>query len=577
MRAGARPQPRRSGCAASSSCLPRLAAARRLRRRAQLASTAPLRGRVRPRDDDPRPQLQARARTRTSALRGARDARARAAAARRSHRVDRRLASRRATTSSRTCGVPARQDRRRAARRSAPPRTAAPTPEAGAARAARRSATGRVLLCAVGQAPAQEPRAAARGARADPAPSARPVLVLPGYPTPHEAELRARAARARRSPATCASSAGCAAPTSRACTRSPPRSCSRRSTRASGCRCSRRWRAACRSPARTASSLPEVAGDAALLFDPERPGGDRRARSSGCSATAPRRERLRARRAASAPRASPGSARRELTLAAYERALAAARVGAATVLAARRSSDSRRALRGEPVARSSSRSAAPASCTRRIARGEVLGRGADAATKPLTPSSTSSTAALSVAARRRRSACRARPPRRRPGRSPRGATAAPGTARARSAVVDARSASTKPGRVDDVRRARARAIAAQHRGALGPVAEDRAAQLGQPRARASATAGTSAGARFSRDVAAGEDDDAARPALGSGGVRSPAYSPSSTVDLAAQALVAQPVARAGARSRTRAGGTRTHSALHRAADAPPARPRYSRQ
>ena len=59
----------------------------------------------------------------------------------------------------------------------------------------------------VRQAPAQEPRRADRRARADPA-RERPLLVLPGYPTWHERELRARAAAARARARTCASSAG---------------------------------------------------------------------------------------------------------------------------------------------------------------------------------------------------------------------------------------------------------------------------------------------------------------------------------------------------------------------------------
>ena len=50
------------------------------------------------------------------------------------------------------------------------------------------------------------------------------------------------------------------------------RSSSRRCTRGSGCPRSRRWRAAARSRARTSTSLPEVAGDAARLFDPRRSG-----------------------------------------------------------------------------------------------------------------------------------------------------------------------------------------------------------------------------------------------------------------------------------------------------------------
>ncbi len=48
-----------------------------------------------------------------------------------------------------------------------------------------------------------------------------------------------------------------------------PRSSSPADSRAGGCRSPRPSRWACRSPARTATSLPEVAGDAALLFDPQ--------------------------------------------------------------------------------------------------------------------------------------------------------------------------------------------------------------------------------------------------------------------------------------------------------------------
>ncbi len=99
------------------------------------------------------------------------------------------------------------------------------------------------------------------------APEARPVLVLPGYPTAHEAELRARAAALGiaddvRFPAWLSSAEleglwaiarafvfpslyeGFGLPVLEAMARNVPVACS------------------------NASSLPEVAGDAALLFDP---------------------------------------------------------------------------------------------------------------------------------------------------------------------------------------------------------------------------------------------------------------------------------------------------------------------
>jgi glycosyltransferase involved in cell wall biosynthesis len=105
------------------------------------------------------------------------------------------------------------------------------------------------------------------GALARIAPEARPVLVLPGYPTAHEAELRARAAALGiaqdvRFPAWLSSAEleglwaiarafvfpslyeGFGLPVLEAMARDVPVACS------------------------NASSLPEVAGDAALLFDP---------------------------------------------------------------------------------------------------------------------------------------------------------------------------------------------------------------------------------------------------------------------------------------------------------------------
>ncbi len=85
------------------------------------------------------------------------------------------------------------EDRRRAARASA---AAAGSADAGRASCAQRSgsATGRCVLSALGQAAAQEPRAAARRAGARSRRSAGRCSCCPGYPTPHEAELRAHAA-----------------------------------------------------------------------------------------------------------------------------------------------------------------------------------------------------------------------------------------------------------------------------------------------------------------------------------------------------------------------------------------------
>jgi glycosyltransferase involved in cell wall biosynthesis len=146
----------------------------------------------------------------------------------------------------------------------------------------------------------------------------RPVLVVPGYPTPHETELRARAAslgvdgdvvfpawlsasdlEGLYAIATCATFPslyeGFGLPVLEAMARGVPVACSDR------------------------SSLPEVAGDAALLFDPEDVGVIRSSleRLLGDGAL---RERLREAGRAQAARFSWERTARE-TVASYERAL----------------------------------------------------------------------------------------------------------------------------------------------------------------------------------------------------------------------------------------------------------------
>jgi glycosyltransferase involved in cell wall biosynthesis len=145
----------------------------------------------------------------------------------------------------------------------------------------------------------------------------RPVLVLPGYPTPHEAELRARAAAlgvAAAFPAWVSPedleglyaladafvfpslAEGFGLPVLEAMARGVPVACSDR------------------------SSLPEVAGDAALLFDPEDPRAIADAIARLLSDPA-RTERLRA---AGRERAATFTWERaaELTAASYARTLA---------------------------------------------------------------------------------------------------------------------------------------------------------------------------------------------------------------------------------------------------------------
>ena len=189
-------------------------------------------------------------------------------AARRSHRVIAVVLAPRATTSSRS-SASCREDRRR--RRSVLDATGfAPGPEPSAElRRASGSATGRVVLTLSAKRPHKNLVAPARGARAHPAPSgARPRPPRLPDPVRGGAARRGRASSGRRR-------------------RAPPRLGRRRGARGAlpgggllrlpvalrglrpagaggdGARRARRLLGR--------ASLPEVAGDAALLFDPEEP------------------------------------------------------------------------------------------------------------------------------------------------------------------------------------------------------------------------------------------------------------------------------------------------------------------
>ena len=216
-----------------------------------------------------------------------------------------RLGVRRATTSCATSACPTRRSTSSPLGRLA----AGPGAADAGARAARAAADlgdRPLVLTRVGQAPAQEPRRACSTRSRCSRPSAGPVLVVPGYPTPHEAELRAagralgvagralpRLASARTSRASTRSRPafvfpslyeGFGLPVLEAMARGVPVACSDR------------------------ASLPEVAGDAALLFDP------RTTRRSPPRSSAARRRRrwpsACARPDARAPRLHLGAHRR---------------------------------------------------------------------------------------------------------------------------------------------------------------------------------------------------------------------------------------------------------------------------
>ena len=136
------------------------------------------------------------------------------------------------------------------------------------------------------------------------------------------------------------------------------------------------------------------------------------------------------------------------------------------------------------------------------------------------------------------------------------------------------SAATNPRRLDD-RRSAERRDRGEHGVALGPVAEDHAAQAGHARARPARPPRTTLGARFS-GISRPANTTSGSVRTGAGGSSGPAYSPAQHGHLAAQPLLAQ--AR-GVQLRE-AEGALAHpraAALHRDPDPPPARPRYSRQ
>ncbi len=529
-----------------------------------------LRGRVRPRHDDPRPQLPDGPRR---ALRRARARDARARAARRAPRRTASIADSASTRDDLVDAAAARRPRRSTSSRSgsASPPTATPTPEPELRERARpRRPAGRAL--AVGEAPAQEPRAAcSTRSRCIPA-ERRPVLVLPGYPTP----ARGRAARARGRARASTGDVRFLGWTSPARPRGPVRARRARS-------CSRRCYEGFGLPVLEAMARgvpvallgPRVAARGRrrrrAAVRPGRPRRDRARRSSGCSPTAPRPSGCAPPGARSAARVHLGAGGRA----------DARELRARARRAVARGDGVERAVERQPLARCartsprSTRAApAPAAWTRTIASARSSGA-AVAATKPLTPSSTSSAAALSG-------------PRTSDAGVPSGGrldddqpvALAPrrqhaGRARAQRAL-DAPRASTKPGAsthaVDAVRGDRGRAP----RRAPGRRRRSRRAARAARRG-ARATAGTTAGARFS-GMWRPANTTSGSAGSGAGGARAARRTrPRSTVHLAAQPVGAQP-RRVSSREAERALAAPAGTARWTGQPTrPPTPPRYSRQ
>ena len=269
-----------------------------------------------------------------------------------------------------------RQGRRRAARGRAPSPVRARRREDACARARPRRRADRPAAPSAPSARTRTSRAlieALAGMRAP-----RPMLVLPGYPTPYEAELR-EPAPARRWPRTLRFPAGSSTsrprgslragaavfafpslyegfglPVLEAMARGVPVACSNR------------------------SSLPEVAGDAALLVDPE----DRRAIAAALErcCTIPPRPTACARRARARRRASRGQRTAELTRAGLPARARSSRSSRRARPRARAAARWPRTTRGRRARAAPS----PPSWTRTIASARSSGA-AEAATKPLTP------------------------------------------------------------------------------------------------------------------------------------------------------------------------------------------------
>ena len=404
---------------------------------------------------------------------GMRRARARPPrAARTASIVDAALDARRPRAS--TSALPAGQDRRRAAR---PPRRPRRAATGGGAARALGLGDRAVVLSRQRQAPAQEPRRACSTRSPRIPRRAPPVLVVPGYPTPHEAELRARAAAlgvdgrrvlaglgrgdgprgplraGRRASSSPRCYEGFGLPVLEAMARGVPVACSDR------------------------SSLPEVAGDAALLFDPEDVGAiaaaiERLLRDGDLRAA------WRARGREQRGRAS----RWERTARADRRELRAARGPSARRPATTRRSD---ALERSAAARCAANQAHGRRAQRPRRR---RGRAAIASARSSGEADVGDDAVDAVldeldrgvvgAARRRRSACPARRPRRRPSRSPRGCGGSSRHERAPQRAPRPRAWSTKPGRGDDAAQPARRRSRARPAPRSGPSPKTTPAQLG---------------------------------------------------------------------------------------------------
>ena len=302
------------------------------------------------------------------------------------------------------------------------------------------------------------------------------------------------------------------------------------------------------------ASLPEVAGDAALLFDPE-----------DAATIAAAIERLLGRPGAACARAGRERAAGftwERTAELTARDLPRARVALQHAL--------ERALERQPLARSRgtrrrsrSRSAWPAACTRTIAAARSSGE-AEGATNPFTPSSTSSTAALSGPA----TTTLGVPARGRLDHDHAVALAARGkhhAERARERALHALGAH-EAGHVERVVRARARRAAGAPARARGRRRRSRRGAPGCARAQRRER-GHERRHALLRDVAAGEHDERLGRARARCASSGPAYSPSSTVSRRSRPASTQP-AGVEAREAERALRHAQAERLHALADPP---------